>query len=145
MPRSLGVDFGLKRIGLALSDEGKRIAAPLPNLLAERTLEKTVDKLLLLIDERAVDEVVVGLPYRLSGERGEMADQVLRFVDLLKSRFSGSVVLVDERLVSVQADRVMKEGNLRRKKRSQLVDGLSAVIILQTHLSRNRPIDDPHP
>lgn len=140
MSRSLGVDFGLKRIGLALSDEGKRIAAPLPNLLAERTLEKTVDKLLLLIDERAVDEVVVGLPCRLSGERGEMAELVVRFVDLLKSRFSGSVVLVDERLVSVQADRAMKEGNLRRKKRSQLVDGLSAVIILQTHLSSLRPL-----
>jgi len=138
MSRSLGIDYGRARIGLALSDESKLIASPLDFLPAQRSMEKTIDGLMKVIEERGVDEVVIGLPIHLSGEKGEMALEVERFAELLGSRFSGPIHLVDERLVTVQVERAMKEGGLSRKKRSKKVDSLSAVLILQSHLEKIR-------
>lgn len=138
--RIIGIDYGMARIGLAVSDERKILARPLLILPCERKLEYTVQKLLSTVQSATereryiVQEFVIGLPLRMSGKRGAMADEVAHFAELIKQHCQIPVVLWDERLTSVQADRSMIEGGLTRKRRSQLVDSVAAVLILQSYL-----------
>lgn len=138
--RLVGVDYGMARIGLAISDERKIIAVPLLVMKTEKKLEQTViklsDTLLSAAQQGKYDiaEIIIGLPLRMSGQRGVMADEVAIFADLLKARMAIPIVLWDERLTSVQADRAMREAQLSRKRRSELADTVAAVIILQSYL-----------
>lgn len=138
--RVVGLDFGLARIGIALSDERKIIASPFQTLKTEKTAELTVQKLLkeLSDNERlqnyVVEEIVIGLPLLMSGKTGFLADEVKHFVAVLKSQTSIPVFTWDERLTTVQAERSLRESSLSRKKRTSLVDTVAAVIILQNYL-----------
>lgn len=138
--RILGVDYGLTRIGLALSDERQLIAMPLRVLLADKRTEQTVAHLLVVIDELCnqyqseIAEIVIGLPLMMSGRAGFLADEVKHFVQLLSQSCLIPIKTWDERLSTVQAERSLREGNLSRKKRSKLIDTVSAVIILQSYL-----------
>jgi len=138
--RILGVDYGLTRIGLALSDERQVIAMPLNVLLADKRTERTVANLLVVIDELSqkyqseIVEIVIGLPLMMSGQTGFLADEVKHFVQLLSQSCSIPIKTWDERLSTVQAERSLREGSLSRKKRSKLVDTVSATIILQNYL-----------
>jgi len=138
LARILGVDYGLKRIGLALSDPTQLIASTLCTVQAEKTLEKTVTKLLGVIGDYDIETIVVGLPYRMSGEMGLQADEVKHFVAELEKQCDIPVALQDERLTTVQAERVMKEAGLSRKKRTKSIDALSAVVFLQCYLDNQR-------
>ncbi|NGX42449.1 MAG: putative pre-16S rRNA nuclease [Chlamydiae bacterium] len=136
----LGIDYGMARIGLALSDERKIIASPLFTLTTESKLEQTVEKLLIEIEKHqqehgyVIDTIVVGLPLLMSGKEGLIADEVNHFVGLLKKSLSIPIQTWDERLTSVLAERTLRESNLSRKKRTKFVDTVSAVIILQNYL-----------
>lgn len=138
--RQMGIDFGLKRIGLAWSDPLNILACSLSKLLAESTMIKTVEKLLAYTSQiekefnSQVDHFIVGLPLLLNGQKGFLADEVLHFVEILKTKSSVPVIMWDERLTSVQAERALKEKLLSRKKRSTIVDSESARIILQSWL-----------
>lgn len=138
--RLIGIDYGLARIGIAISDERKIIARPLLTLTAEKKLESTASKLWATLEASAaeegyvIEELVFGLPLHMNGKRGVLADEVIHFTQLVQKHFSGLITLWDERLSSVQAERSMIEANLSRKRRSQLVDTVAAVIILQSYL-----------
>jgi putative Holliday junction resolvase len=138
--RILAIDYGMARIGLALSDETKILATSLETMKAERKTEYTVAKLLLFINTLCelhkceISEIVIGLPLMMSGRTGLLADEVKHFVDLFTQASPIPVKTWDERLTSVQADRSLREGNFSRKKRSQHVDAVAAVIILQSYL-----------
>lgn len=139
--RILAIDYGLARIGLALSDESQMIASPLATMKAEKQSEKTVKKLLTEIIRHQkelqyeLEEIVVGLPLLLSGKTGLLADEVHHFVALLKKEIPVPIYTWDERLTSVQADRAMREsGSMSRKKRAQSVDSVASVILLQSYL-----------
>ena len=138
--RILGIDFGLKRMGIAISDETKILANSLTTFLAEQRSELTVAKLIKFIKdtetEKAceIEEIVVGLPLMMSGKSGFLADEVQHFVKLLQESTPIPIKTWDERLSTVQAERSLKEINLTRKRRSQIVDRVSAVIILQSYL-----------
>lgn len=138
--RIIGLDFGLVRIGIAVSDERKIIATPFLTLRAEKKLELTVAKLLRELDAHQqlhnyqIEEIVIGLPLLMSGKTGFLADEVKTFVAALKQLTTVPVVTWDERLTSVQAERSLRESSLTRKKRSTLVDTVAAVIILQNYL-----------
>jgi putative holliday junction resolvase len=140
--RILSVDYGLARIGLALSDETKILASPITLLKAEKQTEKTALKLaehIKILEKQygcTIEEVVIGLPLMMSGKMSFLADEVKHFTELLKQSVQIPIILWDERLTSVQAERSMMEGNLSRKKRTQNVDSLSAVIILQNYLDK---------
>ena len=110
------------------------IASPLPTLKTERTTEKTLDRLLDILSQHDIDEIVIGLPYRLSGQIGLQADEVRHFAEALGHRINIPITFWDERLTSLQADRAMREGGLSRKKRAKHVDALAAVLILQSYL-----------
>ena len=138
--RIVGIDYGLVRIGLSLSDERKIIATALKTFLAEKKAELTAKKLLDELERHAsenhyeIEEIVIGMPFMMNGKKGMLADEVIHFCSLLKALSSIPIFSWDERLSSVQADRSLREGNFSRKKRSKLVDGIAAVIILQSYL-----------
>jgi len=138
--RLIGIDFGLSRLGLALSDERQIIASPLETLRAEKKTEQTVEKLLKVIDRLeaahhcSIEAIIIGLPLMMSGKIGFQADEVRHFIAILSASTPIPIHTWDERLSTVQADRALREGQMSRKKRAQSVDIVSAAIILQSYL-----------
>lgn len=138
--RTVGLDYGIARIGVALSDERKIIASPFSTLQTKKKIEQTA---LMVVEELkaienkllcTIQEIVIGIPLRMSGEKGMMADEVIQFVDVLKAMVSCPIHTWDERLTSVQADRSLRESSLTRKRRSKVIDTVTAAIILQNFL-----------
>lgn len=138
--RVIGIDYGLKRIGIAYSDERKIIASPMMTLNTEKKLELTIEQLLKELEKHQsehnyiIEGFVVGLPLMMNGTLGLIADEVKHFVELLNKATSNPVFMWDERLTSVQAERSLMESSMSRKKRTKYVDRVSAVIILQSYL-----------
>ncbi len=133
--RIIGIDYGEKRIGIAISDPLGITAQGLPTI--ERTnIQEDMQKILNIIREKEVGEIVVGLPKHMNNSLGEKAQEVLAFVDLLKKHSNLPVSVIDERLSTVRAQRAMLEGNLSRKKRKNRVDMIAAQLILQDYLDR---------
>lgn len=133
--RILGVDYGKKRLGLAVSDPLCITAQGLPTL-ERRDIAHDMEALAGIIREWEIDEIVMGLPKRMDNTLGEGAQEVLAFVEELKGRFPLTVHLMDERLSTVRAHRAMKEGGLSRKKRTERADMVSAQLILQDYLDQ---------
>lgn len=112
----MGIDYGEKRIGIAISDPLGITAQGLPTI--ERTnIQKDIQKILNIIREKEVSEIVVGLPRHMNNTLGEKAEAVMAFVDLIKKHVNIPVNIIDERLSTVTAHRAMLEGNHSRKKR----------------------------
>jgi putative Holliday junction resolvase len=135
--RILGIDYGEKRVGLAISSPVVSIAQGLPTI--ERVdgrdyLEELAD----IIKEKEVDEIVVGLPKNMNGTIGEKAEEVLQFVETLKSKFNLPVHTVDERLTTVRAHRAMTGAKMSKKGKKKRVDMIAAQFILQAYLDQNR-------
>jgi putative Holliday junction resolvase len=129
----LSLDFGSKRIGLAVSDELGVTAQGLPTLIRSNK-RNDLDHLRRLIKKYGVSEVVLGLPLRMSGQEGIQSDRVQEFAEVLRTRFKLPVHLFDERLTSVEANRVLRESEMGIRKRAEAVDQLAAVLILQSFL-----------
>ena len=123
-----------------MSDAMKIIATPLPTLLAEKKLEATAEKVAKELTATAekggytISEIVVGMPLRMDGQMGLMADEVNLFIEALSRYLDIPIVRWDERLTSMQAERSMREGQMNRKQRAKVVDQVAAVIILQSYL-----------
>jgi len=132
--RILSIDYGKKRIGLALSDPMKMIASPLKTLQAGKNEQETVDLLLKEITSHNPEIILIGLPLHLSNEESETSLLVRQLKAALEEKITIPIILWDERLTSKQVERVMMEGNVKRKKRAQHVDTLSATLILQSYL-----------
>lgn len=138
--RIIGIDFGLKRIGIAISDENKMIASPLITITCEKKSDETVKKLIEELERHQeanhyeIEKIVIGLPLMMSGKVGLLADEVHHFIALLKTHLLIPIESWDERLTTVQAERLLRESKMTRKKRSQYIDKVAAVIILQNYL-----------
>lgn len=131
--RTLALDYGTKRIGVAISDELKIIAQPLEFILNE-PFDKFLDRLTELIQEKDVELILVGMPRNMDGSFGSSAENVQTFVATLKEKFSVPIKTWDERLTTAQANRVLVQGNVRRRERKQKVDKTAAAILLQSYL-----------
>lgn len=140
MSRILGIDHGTVRIGLALSDELGMIANPLKTLDASELVEIEIAQ---IVQQKRIGDVVIGLPLRMSGERGSAAVRVDKFADRLRKVLPHEVVIhfVDERLSSQAAERSLGFENKRiTRDQKKLVDQVAAVAILQDFLNtRNGP------
>ena len=133
--RIMGIDYGEKRIGVAISDPLGITAQGLPTI--ERTnIQEDIQKILNIIREKEVNEIVVGLPKHMNNMLGEKAQAVLAFVDLIKKHVNIPVNTIDERLSTLRAHKAMLEGDLSRKKRKDRVDMIAAQLILQGYLDR---------
>ncbi len=130
---TLGLDFGEKRIGLAISDEGGRIAHGL-TVIERKGKRRDFERLKDIVTSRKIEEIVIGLPKRLNGTLGPTAERILEFAEELRSLLKINVKLWDERFTTAISQRVLIEGNLSRKKRKKQIDKLSAVLILQNYL-----------
>jgi putative Holliday junction resolvase len=131
--RVLAIDLGTVRVGFALSDPLRVTGQPFGRL-DRRKLRDDLEALTAIIREREVAVVVVGHPLLMSGEAGERAADAEKFADRLRAAVSIPVVLWDERLTTVQAERALVEGNVRRKARRDVVDAAAASLLLQSWL-----------
>ncbi|HEY6425438.1 MAG TPA: Holliday junction resolvase RuvX [Pseudonocardiaceae bacterium] len=138
--RRLGVDVGEVRVGVALSDPSGMLATPLVTLSRDRTGGADLDALAALVVEHEVVEVVVGLPRTLAGEHGPAARGAQDYARALEKRVGAGVAvrLVDERLTTVTAARVLAERGVRGRKQRAVVDQAAAVEILQSWLEAQR-------
>jgi len=131
--RILAIDFGARNVGLAVSDELGVTAQGLPTY--RRSNKKTdFDHLRRLIRQYGVREIVMGLPLRMSGDEGIQAEKVHAFAEELRGKFKLPVHLFDERLTSVEANRVLRETEMSIRRRAEVVDRLAATLILQSYL-----------
>lgn len=153
--RILAVDYGRARIGLAIADVEARLARPLGTIVRKNRNED-MRRLRECIREEGVKQIVIGLPVRLDGSKGEMADEVARFAERMRKQIGLPVELVDERLTSWEAEGILKgegvgESRVRRvsparaqrpargvmtSESSKSVDALAAALILREYLAR---------
>jgi putative Holliday junction resolvase len=142
----LGLDLGQARIGVAISDDARRLALPLGTV---RTgAPQDVKAIAALVREHEATEVVIGLPLSLSGREGEAADHARRFAEALRGFLGVPVHLQDERLSTVEAERNLKQVNVTRRARREVIDQAAAVVILQSWLdgrASGRPSDPSSP
>jgi len=129
----LGIDYGEKRIGLAVSDPSHTVAHSLKALERKGT-RNYFKEIKSLVEENWVGRIVVGLPRNMDGSLGKKSKEVLDFVKELEKVVKVPVVTWDERLTTVSAERILREAELSREKRKTILDKLSACIILQSYL-----------
>ena len=134
----LALDYGSKRIGMAVSDVEGEFAFP-AGVLERRGLEKDLEALDEVVRERAVVKLVVGLPIHLDGRRGPEAEAAERFAEALGRATGLQVDLLDERWTSREAERALRESQPRRGKRKKAkLDAAAAALLLRTFLERER-------
>jgi len=133
MSRVLGIDFGEKRLGLALSDESRTLASPL-TVYERADLQSDLRFLGDLIARYQIAEIVLGLPLNMDGSLGPKAQEVLEFKRALEESLKLPVHTFDERLTTAEAERALLEANMSRRKRKAKRDALAAVLILQGYL-----------
>jgi putative Holliday junction resolvase len=131
----MGVDYGLKRIGLAMTDLLKITASPFETIDSV-SIKKNAATILAIAKNNNVSTIVFGLPINMNGTEGEMANTVCKVVEEIKAlSLEISVELIDERLTTAQAERVLiEECDISRDKRKGLKDKIAAAFILQTYL-----------
>ncbi len=137
--RVLALDVGSRTIGLAVSD-GLGITAQGLETIRRKNKRTDLAALKSVIEQYEVLELVVGLPLRMSGEEGTQSGKIREFVAVLEKEFRLPIHLMDERLTSVEANRVLRESEMSIRKRAGAVDRLAAVLILQNflELQKNR-------
>jgi putative holliday junction resolvase len=132
--RILAVDYGRKRIGLALSDELGLTAQPL-EVFVRRNRRNDSRRLREICRKHAVAHILVGHPLHMTGEAGQMADEAERFANRLEKELGIEVELLDERLTSWEAEQTMEETKRSRRRRGPL-DDVAAAILLRDYLER---------
>ena len=135
MERLLALDVGDKTIGIAVSD---LLGLTAQGVVTIRRTGLTRDFLELqeIIEKYEIKRIVVGLPKNMNNTIGKQGEKVLKFVEKLKKRFDVEVILQDERLTTVSAERALIGGDVSRKKRKKLIDMVAATYILQGYLDR---------
>ena len=131
------MDFGTKRIGVAMSDELLMTAQGL-DTIQRKDLKSDLELIGRIIGSNDVAEIVVGLPLNMNGTYSAMTKEVVLFADELSRTTSVAVKTWDERLTSMQAERALLEGDMSRAKRRKLSDKLAAQIILQSYLDSRK-------
>jgi putative Holliday junction resolvase len=129
--RILALDVGGQRIGLAISDPLGTIAQPLMTIQRNDT---SVDEIVRIARDKEVGEIVVGLPVNMNGTSGEQAEAVREFAGLLAERIDIPLVFIDERLSTVEAEKLMISADVSRRKRRGTIDSVAAAIILEKRL-----------
>lgn len=134
--RILGLDYGSKTVGVAVSDPLGLTAQRLDTIWRkqENKLRQTLARIKELVDEYQIEQIVLGYPKNMNNTVGERAEKALEFKEMLEKRTGLPVIMWDERLTTVEADRTLMEAGVRRENRKQYLDGLAAVFILQGYL-----------
>ena len=135
MLRYLGIDYGRRRIGLAVGEAATKIVSPSKSVRASGDLQRDAEAVLQAAQAYHVDEFVIGLPLNMDGTEGEQARVSRRFAEVLGARGGRPVHLFDERLSSFAADELLNRRDLTRKKRRARRDALAAQCMLEAFLT----------
>ena len=133
----MAVDYGDTRTGLAMCDRTEFLASPL-GVITEKSMPKTVEKIVYAAREYDAAMIVVGLPKNMNGTEGPRAEKCRAFAELLKERTDLPVRMWDERSTTVTAHNILNETNVRGKARKAVVDTVAATIILEGYLEYRR-------
>lgn len=132
--RYVGLDYGAKRIGIAISDSNGRMAVPVSSFVRSKDVQGDIRRLAHLINEYEPAKLVVGKPVNLSGKSGVSVDSASDFIDKLTRHLEVEVVFHDERFTTQEASRLLREANLNSKAQRSVIDASAAAIILQSFL-----------
>ena len=134
--RIMGLDYGSKTVGVAVSDALGLTAQGIEIVRrkSENKLRQTLARIEEIAKEYGVEKIVLGFPKHMNNDIGERAEKSLEFKEMLERRTGLPVVMWDERLTTVEADRTMMETGIRRENRKEYVDMIAAVFILQGYL-----------
>lgn len=130
--KAIGIDFGSKRIGVAISYHGKN-AMPY-SVIPAKPLSEAVSLIEQIVDENDIDIIVLGIPYSLSGSKSQQTIDALNFEKLLSSRINRNIVRIDERLTTKQIESLILKYGIKKRKNRKDIDKFSAALILQNYL-----------
>lgn len=133
----MSIDYGDVRTGIAISDIRGILASPLC-VIKESYQPKLVDKIIELINENKIEKIVIGLPRNMDGSYGYRCDDCKLLGQAIGEKINIDIEFEDERLTTVMAHNILSDNNVRGAKRKQTVDAVSAVMILQSYLDKNR-------
>lgn len=133
----MSVDYGDARTGVAFCDAKEILASPYC-VVNEKYKPKLVDKLAVIAADKKAEKIIIGLPVNMDGTYGFRCDECRKLGDMLKQKTGIDVEYQDERLTTVIAHGYLNDNNVRGKKRKETVDAVSAVIILQSYLDKNK-------
>ena len=133
----LSIDYGDVRTGIAISDVRGMLASPLC-VIEQSYQPKLVDRIVQIVEENKIEKIVIGLPRNMDGSYGYRCDECRSLGDAIAEKIDVDIFYEDERLTTVMAHNVLSDNNVRGKKRKQTVDAVSAVMILQSFLDKNR-------
>lgn len=132
----MGLDYGAKTVGVAISDELLLTAQPIETIKREREskLRRTLARIEELMEEYQVDKVVIGLPKKLNNDEGDRCEKTREFAEMVERRSGLEVIFWDERLTTVMADAALAEGGVAKENRKQYIDKVAASLILKGYL-----------
>ena len=132
----LGLDLGMKTLGVSISDTTGMIANSKKTIRYNGQLDNLIEEVKKILLEEPIKTIVLGYPKNMNNTIGDSAKRALQFAEMLKKHLKIDVVMQDERLSTVEATNYLLEADMSRKKRKQKIDSLAANIILQTYLDR---------
>ncbi len=135
--RILALDVGRKTIGVAVSDE-LGIAAHGVTTIKRTELKRDIEALRKIINQYSPSEILVGVPYNIDGTVGRRGQDILKFAEKIKKTFSLPVEFWDESFSTVDAEKILLEADLSRRKRKKVIDKMAAVFILEGYLEKKR-------
>jgi putative Holliday junction resolvase len=138
--RYMGLDYGDKTVGVAVSDEMGITAQPYITITRERRnkLRQTCKQIEDIIREKNIEIIVVGKPLNMNGTEGERIEETREFIEMVRRRTGLTVEELDERLTTVEADRILDATGVAKENRKEYIDKMAAAIILQTYLDMKK-------
>ncbi len=133
--RCLGLDLGTKTLGLAVSDKTNTIASPYKTLIY-KDYEELILELKKIVEEKQITMFILGYPKNMNNTLGQAVERTNAFKEVLEKNFDLPIILIDERLSTVEAENILIEMDTKRKKRKEIIDSYAAAIILDTYLKR---------
>ena len=135
--RVLGIDYGEVRVGIAITDELNITAQGLETIVCNGNDKILLAKIDNIMEQYKIDTIVIGMPFHMNGDKSTRVEKTEKFIHKLKCKYNKiKIETVDERLTTVQAYRTMKDLNINKKRKKELVDTISAVYILETYINK---------
>ncbi|QFJ55735.1 Holliday junction resolvase RuvX [Pseudobutyrivibrio xylanivorans] len=140
MSRILGLDYGTKTVGVAMSDPLLLTAQEFETITRERAsaLRHTLVRIKEICEEYQVEKIILGYPRNMDDSEGFRCEETLEFKKLLEKRVDIPIELLDERLTTVYADEILEESGVAKRDRKKVIDQIAAAIILQDYLDNNK-------
>ena len=135
--RYLGLDLGTRTLGVSVSDFTNTIASPVKTIrFTSEDYESLIPELKQIVEEKKITDFVLGLPKNMDNSLGFAAERSMKFADILKKEFTLPVHMIDERLTTVEAEKILISTDKSRKKRKKVIDNVASSLILETYLRK---------